>query len=636
MESGRLAKIEDPVDFYGEEVDYLACTLEAGQQEGAQYVLPVGIQCPVLFGIKDDLEAAGIDTEGGYKDLQELLAALLAAHESTGRDILEDTQALDWLEQYYADGADAGTLELLAQVRERCGNDKSAFAAYDALNGKKALLSGCGVMDNRKIGQNICMFSKEQQPAFLYVPAADGVKRTVIEQAAGINAQSEHAAEISRALMMYRKNLWLGYLVGMGPYADEKEYWKFNLESYILAAADLGDKRYASQAPSGLPDKTVSAYRKFISGAVQEAFYAVQPSEDPAAGTDAAAVPEKKVISVLYSDLGLGEDSGTGRWLRQAAEDFNASHEEYYVQLLRSGEVSLLFSYELMEMAEGARPDIVLFPSSEAMQFQYADMSGFLGQHSGELSFLPDGIAGGIECGGVAAGLPYAAMEYGIWCNKQTLQSAGLSEEWKPKNLTELISALRLLKEAQGIQTAAALDGSFARSLFTFMDPEHLDTYLNRNAEGEWQMSAQVWAEYMEALQQLRDEELAVPLAWRSAGITEEEAAAGTIVLDGAVQDAIADKGFYCPVRKASLEGAIEKALEEELAYGSQYVEMKELAQEYVDAYKSVLMNPGCCYYATNMYVRFSDAMKPFYEDEADYEECLKGFEDYIKVYLTE
>lgn len=107
-------------------------------------------------------------------------------------------------------------------------------------------------------------------------------------------------------------------------------------------------------------------------------------------------------------------------------------------------------------------------------------------------------------------------------------------------------------------------------------------------------------------------------------------------LLGDTVQGAIADYGFYCPVRRVSLEGAIEKALEEELAYGSQYVEMGELAQEYVDAYKSVLMNPGCCYYATNMYARFLDAMKPFYEDKAGYEECIKEFEDYIKVYLTE
>lgn len=108
------------------------------------------------------------------------------------------------------------------------------------------------------------------------------------------------------------------------------------------------------------------------------------------------------------------------------------------------------------------------------------------------------------------------------------------------------------------------------------------------------------------------------------------------ILLSDEVQGAIAGRGFYCPVRKSSLEGAVEKAVEEELADGSKYVEMGSLPQEYIDKYKSVLMEPQKCYYATDIFVKFLEDMTPFYEDEADYEECMKTFEDYIKVYLTE
>ena len=108
------------------------------------------------------------------------------------------------------------------------------------------------------------------------------------------------------------------------------------------------------------------------------------------------------------------------------------------------------------------------------------------------------------------------------------------------------------------------------------------------------------------------------------------------LLLGDEVQRAIADFGLECPVRKSSLEDAIEKAVEEEMGYGSQYVEMGELTHEYVETYKRVLMNPQKCYFLTNMHIRFQDEMKPFYEGEADYEECLSKFEDYIKVYLTE
>ncbi len=108
------------------------------------------------------------------------------------------------------------------------------------------------------------------------------------------------------------------------------------------------------------------------------------------------------------------------------------------------------------------------------------------------------------------------------------------------------------------------------------------------------------------------------------------------LLLGDEVQSAIADRGFYCPVRKSSLEGAVEQAVEEETAYGSQYVKMGILPQTYIDAYKKVLMHPQKCYYATDIYVRFMEEMTPFYEDEASYEECMKKFEEYIKVYLTE
>ncbi len=543
MESGRLAEIVDPADFYGEDMDYLTGMLESGQKYGKQYVLPIGVQCPVLFGIKKELDEAGIDTKNGYTSLQELLTALLDAQEATGRYIFENTQAADWLEQYYVEKGDGSIHELLDRVREHCGSDNSTFAAYDALDSKKALLGGCGVVDGRKAGQNLCLLSKDQQPAFLYVPAADGVKRAVVTQAVGVNAQSEHAAEISRALMMYRKNLWLAFIIGMGPYAEEREYWEFTMNGYVYSAEELNDRRYASRAAK-LPDKTTAAYRKLVSESVQEALYAVQPSGELTAGQGsiAASEPEqeRKVISVLYSDLGLGEDSGTTRWLRQAAEDFNASQKEYYVHLMHSGEATLMLAYKYM-MEAGTEPDIVFcFPMYEGAGFQYADMSGFLKQHSTELSFLPDIPA--IDYGGVVSGLPYAAKEYGIWCNKKTLRSAGLPEGWEPEDMQELTDGLRQLKSLEGIRTAAVLDGDFVKYLYTFMEPEQLDTYLRRNDEGEWQVSAQVWAGYMEILQQLKDEELAVPSAWRGAGITTEEAAAG--LARGTVGAVLSDNTF--------------------------------------------------------------------------------------------
>ena len=97
-ESGTLLEIGDATGSgKGLNLEYAAGTLEAGRLDGKQYAVPMQMNTPVLYGLKSDLQAAGLDTENGYGDLKRFLEALADAQEKTGKQIFENEAALDWM-----------------------------------------------------------------------------------------------------------------------------------------------------------------------------------------------------------------------------------------------------------------------------------------------------------------------------------------------------------------------------------------------------------------------------------------------------------------------------------------------------------------------------------------------------------
>lgn len=204
MESGYLMELEGITDkaLFSGEWQYLPGTLEAGQLEGRQLVLPVYVQCPVVFGIEEELLQAGLQTEEEYESLEELLEALTAAAERTGKQIFENPLAVDWIEAYCLAGdTETKTAELLDQVREHCGSAEGFFAPYESLENGESLLTGCCLDNLQKIAQNLSMIDKEKSIAFLPVPSWDGECRAVITQSVAVNANTSHPAE-ARALFL--------------------------------------------------------------------------------------------------------------------------------------------------------------------------------------------------------------------------------------------------------------------------------------------------------------------------------------------------------------------------------------------------------------------------------------------------
>ncbi|MDE7311887.1 MAG: ABC transporter substrate-binding protein [Eubacterium sp.] len=109
------------------------------------------------------------------------------------------------------------------------------------------------------------------------------------------------------------------------------------------------------------------------------------------------------------------------------------------------------------------------------------------------------------------------------------------------------------------------------------------------------------------------------------------------ILMSEAAQSQIAKFRFACPVFKSILEEELDRTKEEAYENGKKLVEMKPLPQDLSAQYKDALMHPQKALFVTDVCIsKFIDYMKPFYEDEGSYEDCIGEFQKFIKVYLTE
>lgn len=115
MEAGALADLGDIAALW-KEVKYVPGALEPGQQDGKTYVMPLYMECPLVFGLTEELEQAGIQTEEMYGSLEEFLDALLKAQEKTGKQVFENDAAIDWLEQNYM--PDERTADIIVRGNE--------------------------------------------------------------------------------------------------------------------------------------------------------------------------------------------------------------------------------------------------------------------------------------------------------------------------------------------------------------------------------------------------------------------------------------------------------------------------------------------------------------------------------------
>ena len=93
----------------------------------------------------------------------------------------------------------------------------------------------------------------------------------------------------------------------------------------------------------------------------------------------------------------------------------------------------------------------------------------------------------------------------------------------------------------------------------------------------------------------------------------------------------------HCPIHKAVINAAVDQIVEDDRAMQNASIPIGQLSDAFVTEYKSCLTDVGRCFFLNSISIqKFTDYMEPFYAGEADYDGCLKEFEDYIKIYLSE
>ena len=417
MESGNLLELEENFtqEYLGyPDTDYLDGTLELGQMNGRQYILPVYVQCPVVFGLRDALEEAGADPEGGYDTLKEFLEGMLSAAEHSEKQIFENVCAVDWLEQYAMPQApeengeeqDTEALkDLLARVRKCSGTEEDYFSPYESLESGESLLSGCGFDRKPMLAQNTALLGADRI-AFLAVPAWDGEVRVVVTQSAAVNANTDYPEEACAFLRFFQSGFVHNSLIHQTyPALGIQPYWENQLSVHSSQIDKTIYPEYAASAET-ITAKSMTRFLACARDAVTDAVYQTASRKmETGCSTD---ISRKDVLTIGFGDHGMGSAYPLYRWLSEAAAQY--SDDQLHIQLvpLSIYKFSFIVYQDQMEQA-GAGMDIILDSlhaieagGSSSLGSIPADLTPYLETREEELQTMdlsgcPKGLLYGIE-----------------------------------------------------------------------------------------------------------------------------------------------------------------------------------------------------------------------------------------------
>lgn len=503
IRSGALAGLGDFTSVW-RDFEYVRGTLEAGQQDGENYVMPLYMECPVVFGLSAELEQAGIQTEEMYSSLGEFLDAMLAAHKRTGKQVFEDDAVIDWLEMYAMPDDQTLAAELtekLEQIRVFCGKEEGQFGAYRALASGECLLGGCGVYDYKKLAANLSLFEKDQPVALSGIPDSTGNMQGILTHAVAVNAASEHVEEAVAALSMFqlRNVSWAPDI----PVVDMNMDGILEYQSAKQQDADSVKALYDKN--DTIQGKAARDFLKCMRKSVGSVSY-VQGFSDRTADVQQAE-KEKKVVSISYGDRGGDPDYPVTKWLNSAASAYEKEHEDICIQFLPRG----VFDRDMYQY--GVDMDACIHSGSvpETVAGTLCDFSALQHKAGSELDFLPDVWKEGLVYDGRVIGLPVWAEEFGIWCRRSLLEQAGLSEDWRPSDAAEMTDALVKIRQLLGQEAIAAVmdyDYELYQAMALFLSETQED--LLTQQDGNWRCSKEGWISYLSCLNNWSRQKLAV------------------------------------------------------------------------------------------------------------------------------
>lgn len=162
----------------------------------------------------------------------------------------------------------------------------------------------------------------------------------------------------------------------------------------------------------------------------------------------------------------------------------------------------------------GAAPDAVVASTSDLLRVSglrldgKADFSRMLEEAGSGADGLQDRIRGGIRLGKSVIGLPVQVREYGAWVSRRTLEKAGLAEDWRPADATELAAGMERLAEAAG-PSYVRYGSDTLTALDLFAEPENL---LAEQEDGSIRCSRDGWASALAMFKSWKDAGTAQPV----------------------------------------------------------------------------------------------------------------------------
>lgn len=109
------------------------------------------------------------------------------------------------------------------------------------------------------------------------------------------------------------------------------------------------------------------------------------------------------------------------------------------------------------------------------------------------------------------------------------------------------------------------------------------------------------------------------------------------ILMDEDAQTKMSAMRDKVPVLISVIDAHVERIIADAFSSGKEEgVETGTVSAAFTEEYLEYLKNPGAVMFLNEISRKFIERMIPYLEGEAEYEDCLKEFENYAKIYLTE
>lgn len=316
MKNGYFAELDPWLDSgmcVWQESDFLTGTMEAGQMDGSQYIIPVSVDIPVLCSTREQLERAGIWVED-LNGTGAILTAAAAYYQQTGNFPFTSGSFLKNLELYIGE-KEGWSRELESSMDILLGvskEDKGIYAGAEEFLGGEVLFLTRGVDDYRGMAVQLGFLPEDEELLFLPLTRTDGNMQAVIRQAVAVNKNSGNRSGAYAALNAFYQENIMNYSAGL-PVIVKGTLWSGLFEEGFSWFTESKERM------QGVHDLTQSnnwQYQRMTKKLVKTAVYPVFSLPEG----DGTGNSSGRVMSVMLPDLGLREESALYQWIAAAAK----------------------------------------------------------------------------------------------------------------------------------------------------------------------------------------------------------------------------------------------------------------------------------------------------------------------------